>query len=490
MRYACGIISIILISGISGIAPALAQSSQQSASGSASTVGNGLDSLAARGKYLAIAADCTSCHTTNKGKAYAGGVAIKLPMGTIIAPNITPSKKYGIGNWSRQDFAASLRQGVSKNGRHLTPTMPYTAYTKLTDADVKALYAYFMHGVKPVNAAPKRHSQLDFPFSLPGVMASWQLLFFNEKRFQPNPKLTDEQNRGAYLAILEHCSTCHTPRNTFMAEDTSKLFAGGRAEGWDAPNITSDKISGVGGWSDDELLSYLKNGHAAGKAQAGGPMATAVTHSLRHLKDQDLRAIIAWLRTVPAIRNKGQSKPNWGVDKPKALNWSVVESPIPPNDDPERWNLAVTNGAILYNADCAACHGLNGQGHDDKSVPPLTNNAAVGSASSTNLVLAIVHGIDRRGADGFVRMSGFGEKSTKINSALTNAQIAAVANYVNQQFGRDNANLTADQVAGIRLGGSNSWLVHYAALIFWVVVAVVVIILLFVATLFLRPRHG
>lgn len=223
--------------------------------------------LIEKGKYLAIVGDCTACHTIDKSKPFAGGYEFHLPMGTIVVGNITPSKEFGIGNWSEAQFGRAICEGVSADGRRLYPAMPYTEYSILKDEDITALYAYFMHGVKPVEQAPQNKTKLEFPFNIPGTMSVWNMLYLDNKRFQPDASKSDEINYGRYLADgLGHCTTCHTPRNSLMALDKSEYLAGGFVDGWYVPNLTPDVNSGLGGWSDDEILSYLKNGHTKDKA--------------------------------------------------------------------------------------------------------------------------------------------------------------------------------------------------------------------------------
>ncbi|MBT9387038.1 c-type cytochrome [Pseudooceanicola sp. CBS1P-1] len=450
--------------------------------------------LVKRGAYLSKAGDCAACHTAAGGEDMAGGYPFHMPMGTIISSNITPSKEFGIGNWSEEEFAKAVRKGVAPGGHHLLPAMPYTSYSNITDDDMKALYAYFTQAVKPVDKAPSEKTELDFPFNLPGVMMGWDLVFANGKPFTPDPALTDEQNRGKYLAEgLAHCSTCHTPRNQMMAESTSKYLAGADVDGWHAPNITSDKVSGLGGWSDDEIVDYLKDGHAEGKAQAGGPMAEAVEKSFRFLTDEDLHSIAAYLKTVPAIRNAGQTTPTYAVSQAQKVDWTSFENSPSVNDTAAHLDTSSTDGAMLYNTNCAACHGTKGEGSRDGYFPSLTSNSAVGGTNPSNLVMAIVDGIHREGADRHAVMPAFATDTQVIHTGLNNDQIAAVTNYVTASFGQGDAGLKGTDVAQIRQGAAPGFLIRNAATlatIGFIVAGIVALIILALIIVAVRRRKA
>lgn len=458
---------------------------------SAGSMGFAEDSdLVARGEYIARAGDCAACHTTGNGKAFAGGYAFHMPMGTIYSSNITPSQEFGIGGWSEEAFARAVRKGVRPDGTHLYPAMPYTAYATVTDEDMQALYAYFMERVEPVDEAAVQQTELEFPFNMPGTMAAWNLLFARGKPFTPDPNLTDAQNRGKYLADgLAHCSTCHTPRNALMAEKGGSYLAGGTVDGWFAPNITSDHISGVGGWSDDELATYLRNGHVEGKGQAGGPMADAVENSFRFLTDDDAHAIAAYLKTVPPIREQGQTIPDYAVTKAQPVDWTSFESSPNLSDTPQHIDDSTTDGALLYNVNCAACHGISGQGSDDHYFPSLTQNSAVGSANPQNLVMVMVDGIHREGADGKAVMPAFAPENQVIHTRLSNDQIASVANYVSATFGAGGAGLTGADVSTIRSGGEAPFLIRHAATLAIIGMVCAALVLVGGIVLLLRRRY-
>lgn len=419
--------------------------------------------LIKRGEYIAVIGDCAACHTGTPAKPFAGEYPFKMPMGVIISTNITPSKTAGIGNWSEKDFKRAVSKGVRPDGSHLYPAMPYTAYAQITNEDMKALYAYMHQGVKPVNEPMATKTKLVFPFNMPGTMFAWNLLFANNKEFVPDPKLTTEQNRGKYLTEgLAHCSTCHSPRNAFLAEDKAMHLAGSHVDGWYAPNITSDKISGIGGWDNKEIADYLQTGHVKGKAQAGGPMAEAIEYSLRYLTNEDALAIASYLKTVPAIRTPRQTQPAYAVTQHKPVSWTAFESNSAPSNSAEYRDTSTTDGAILYNTNCAACHGINGTGSDDGYFPSLINNTAVGSPDHSNLVMAIVEGIHRTGADQTVSMPAFSEDNQRIHTVLTSDQIAAVANYVTTNFGNSDAKLTGSDITSIRNQEKSSILIRNA----------------------------
>ncbi|MGF6574102.1 mono/diheme cytochrome c family protein [Paraburkholderia sp. GAS333] len=399
-----------------------------------------------QGHLLAIASDCMACHTVaDKGKAFAGGYGIVSPMGTIYSTNITPSKKSGIGNYTEAQFARALREGVRADGAHLYPAMPYTSYVGMTDKDVHALYTYFMKGVDPVDDVPPQ-TALPFPFSIRQSMIAWNLLFLKNQRFTVDPNKSVEWNRGAYLTnVLAHCSACHTPRNFMMAEDLDRGFSGAQLGPWYAPNITSDPVSGIGAWSDDELVAYLKTGHVDGKNQAAGGMAEAVQNSLQFLSNDDLKSIAVYLRSTAPIRTPGESKPAFAYDghdseEASLRGMSSENSIVPP-----------TSGAALFSGYCASCHRADGSGSSDQSYPSLFHNTATGGANPSNLIATILHGVDRKVGDKHVLMPNFGEDSYV--QPLTDEQIATISNYVLQRFGNPATTVTAADVAVARQGG-------------------------------------
>ncbi|MBB1600814.1 cytochrome C [Variovorax sp. UMC13] len=438
--------------------------------------------LVERGRYLAIAGDCAACHTnTNAGKPFAGGYSIQSPLGVIVATNITPSKTAGIGHYTEAQFARALRQGVRADGSHLYPAMPYTAYTQLTDDDTRALYAYFMHGVAPVDEAPTA-TGLPFPFNVRASMAVWNLMFLDDRRFVPDGSRSQQVNRGAYLAnALAHCGTCHTPRNALMAERGRRFLAGGQVGAYYAPNITPD-AGGIGRWSDAELLAYLRTGHVVGRSQASGPMAEAVEKSFQHLAVEDLSAIVAYLKTVPPQVEPRQARSTADYGKPSQLE-PALRGTSGPN---ERDSLG--SGAALFSGNCASCHQPDGSGSRSQFYPALFGNTTTGSVHADNLVAAILFGVERTVGSRQVLMPRF-DKDSRVNQ-LSDAQIADLANYVLGQFGNPAVSVRAEDVAQTRAGGPRPFLAKVQPVMAPVAAAAALLVLAALGWRAVRRRRG
>lgn len=434
-------------------------------------------SLIAKGKYLAIAADCGACHTApDHGAAMSGGYIISSPLGNIVSSNITPSKTAGIGDYTEQDFARAVREGINKQGQHLYPAMPYTSYAKITDSDIHALYAYFMHGVKADDNVPAP-TNLPFPFNIRSSMFFWNMLFADAKPFTPAADKSAEINRGDYLVnALAHCDTCHTPRNALMGQNNDQALSGGSLGSWYAPNITPDKQAGIGNWSDAEIAQYLKTGHVAGKAQAAGPMAEAVEHSLQYLSDEDIQAMVAYLRQVPAVSQPvSQARDNIGQPATSEALQRAVKDP--------------DAGWKVYSSTCANCHQADGSGNT--IYPSLFHNTTTGAAQADNLIATIVYGVHRQVDGKDIDMPGFGPDAL-FTDRLTDQQIADVSNYVLKNFGNAELNVKADQVKTVREGGERPLIARLAQPAVWGGAVIVVIILLVLLVSLSRrgKKHG
>ncbi|WP_245539933.1 c-type cytochrome [Rudaea cellulosilytica] len=377
-----------------------------------------------RGKYLAEAADCLVCHTTPDGQQYAGGFAFTLPFGTIYSTNITPDKETGIGNYTDQDFLAAVHRGVRKDGAWMYPAMPFTSYTYMTDEDALAIKAY-LFSLTPVRA-PARANTLTFPFNQRWAIGLWSAVFNPNKRFQPDSSKSAEWNRGAYLSeALAHCGECHTPRNIGFALNNRKKFGGGNAGGWLAYNISADKGSGIGNWSDDDVAAYIGHGHANNHGSASGPMGEAVSESLSRLEPEDLRAIVAYVRSVPATSS----------DLPAQL--------APPAPRSHREGFAANaRGKQVFEGACMSCHNWDGVA-DISPYATLTGSRAVNDPSGINVAQIVITGSASWSENGSLNMPAFGQ-------TYSNEEIAEVANYVTARFGTQGSSLTERDVASLR----------------------------------------
>jgi mono/diheme cytochrome c family protein len=383
-------------------------------------------SLVERGAYLAKAADCMVCHTAKGGKEYAGGLGFKLPFGTLYSTNITSDKETGIGKYSDRDFLDAVHRGVRGDGSRLYPAMPYTSYTYMTDADALAIKAY-LFSLPPVHAAAPPNT-LSFPFNQRWGMMFWSAMFNQDTRFEPDTSKSPEWNRGAYLAeALAHCGECHTPRNLAFALDNNRKFGGALTAGWRAFNISSEKVRGIGGWHDDELVEYLSTGHARGHGTASGPMGEAVDESFSQFAPRDIGALVAYLRTVPAVAS---------TDLPATL--------APPAAASHRDGgiTADARGKMVFEGACVSCHGWTGE----SAISPfatLTGAWAVNDPGATNVAQIVISGTRRYTPAGAVSMPAFG-------GAYSDEEISAVANYVTSRFGGKGSQLTAGDVAELR----------------------------------------
>ena len=378
-----------------------------------------------RGEYLARAADCFACHTVSRDRLFAGGLALPLPFGTLYSTNITPDKDTGIGDYTDQDFLNAVQRGIRRDGARLYPAMPFPSYTLMTDADVLAIKAYLFS--VPAVHAENLPNTLSFPFNQRWLMTFWSAFFNENARFRPNTAQSAEWNRGAYVAeALAHCGECHTPRNFALALDNRNKFSGA-VFGWYAFNITSDKESGIGAWSDDELRNYLSTGHASGRGTAAGPMGEAVDQSLSVMAPADISALVTYVRSVPPIAS---------------ADLTAKLAPPAPASPKEGNATAEAVGKRIFEGACVHCHDWTGV----SQISPFATIAGargVNDRTATNVAQIVISGTKRHTPDGVISMPAFG-------SAYSDSEIAAVANYVTARFGSAPSKLTDKDVAELR----------------------------------------
>jgi mono/diheme cytochrome c family protein len=378
-----------------------------------------------RGEYIARAADCEVCHTAPGGAAYAGGLAFLLPFGTLYSTNITADRETGIGDYSDADFLNAVQRGIRKDGTRLYPAMPYPSYTYMTDADVLAVKAY-LFSRPPVHATSPANT-LGFPYNQRWSMIFWSWFFNANSRFTPNTAQSAQWNRGAYLAeALAHCGECHTPRNLAFALNNRKKFAGAVTAGWHAFNITSDRGTGIGAWSDDEVSAYLSKGHALNHGTAAGPMGEAVDQSFSRMSESDIAALVAYLRSVPAI---------------VASDLPATIAPRAPGRPDEGNTTADVRGKKVFQEACVSCHDWTGV----SAISPYATIAgarAVNDPAAINVAQIVISGTRRLTPQGVISMPAFG-------STYSDNEIAAVTNYVTARFGSEPSDITAKEVADL-----------------------------------------
>ncbi|RYF34619.1 MAG: c-type cytochrome [Comamonadaceae bacterium] len=371
-----------------------------------------------RGRYLALAGNCAGCHTTRGGAAYAGGLAIDTPFGTIYASNLTPDDAHGIGSWSAAHFWRAMHHGRSKDGRLLYPAFPYPNFTKVTREDSDAIYAY-LRSVPPA-AAPNEAHRLRFPYNTQAALAVWRALSFRPGTFVADAARPAEWNRGAYLVDgLGHCIACHGSRNMLGATEEKRGMSGGLIpiENWYAPSLTSTREAGVADWATRDVVALLKNGTSP-RGSVAGPMAAVVFGSTQHLSEADLSAMAVYLQQLP----QAEASP-------------TPAAPI--RRDPG----VMARGNKIFDQRCAYCHGDVGQGALD-AYPPLAGNRAVNLASPANLIQMVRHGGFLPTTAGNPRPYGM----PAFGHVLDDNEIAAVLTYVRGAWGNDAEPVSARQM--------------------------------------------
>jgi alcohol dehydrogenase (quinone), cytochrome c subunit len=384
-----------------------------------------------QGEYLARAGDCVACHSVPGGKAFAGGLKMGSPLGNIYSTNITPDPETGIGNYSLEDFDRAVRQGIAKDGRHLYPAMPYPSYAKLTDADVAALYNFFMKQVPPVHQA-NQPSEIPSYLSFRWPLAIWNSLFTTSGSYVNKSDHDADWNRGAYLVQgLGHCGACHTPRGVAWQEkaldDSSPDYlSGANLDAWYAPDLRGDARTGLGNWSKDDIVNFLKQGHNRGET-AFGSMIDVVNNSTPYLSDSDINAIAVYL---------------------KSLSGTSAQQPVAYNDATTtalRSGRASEPGATVYTGTCANCHGLNAKGFSPY-IPALAGNPIVLDNDPSSLINLVLNGSNPlvvKGTPDAYRMPQF-------RLQYSDQQIADVVTFIRNGWGNQAPAVTAAQVGELR----------------------------------------
>jgi mono/diheme cytochrome c family protein len=385
---------------------------------------SGADSynLVEKGRYLTTLGDCAACHTLPGKPAFSGGVVLDTPFGKLLGANITPDLVSGIGRWSFDDFQNAMSKGHGLDGKRLYGAMPFTAYTKVTVRDNQAIWAY----LQTLDAAsnPVETNQLPFPFNVRTSLIGWNLINFEQGEFKADPKKSEQWNRGAYLVEgLGHCGTCHTPKNLIGGDKNDQFLTGGNLQGWVAPNITADSHSGIGSWTEEDIIKYLKTG-ANRFDIASGPMAEEVEHSSQHWKDDDLMAVAVFLKDGAL---KDGAKP---ANPPKALAAT---------------DAAMVAGKAIYSDRCSACHVGNGEGAANL-FPKLAMAPLVNNDDASSLIRVVLTG-SRAGATDAAPTA---PAMPSLGGTLTDENVASVLTYVRNSWGNAAPVVSSADVKALR----------------------------------------
>jgi len=376
-----------------------------------------------RGKYLALAGNCASCHTTENGEFMAGGLPFETPFGKIYSTNITPDSGTGIGNWTGGQFLDSMRRGVRPNGEHLYPVFPYTAFTKITNEDVAALFAYLKS--IPAIRQETKENEVSFPFNQRWLMSVWKMVYFDERVYETDKSKSAEWNRGAYLVnALAHCSACHSPRNLLGAENSDMAMTGGvffdkvpsgSVRPWSSPNLTSAP-SGLGLWVHEEVTAYLRTGRNS-FVETFGPMNEVIMNSTRNLNDGDVNAMVVYLKSLPSKETDTGSTAN---------------------------NKVLGMGRTLYNLHCGTCHLPTGLG-DEEVAPRLAGGSLVVQTSNPASLINVI--LDGPESPDPPLPAKWRNPMEDFRYLLDDEEIAALASYVRNSWGNTAGKVTAKQVA-------------------------------------------
>ena len=362
-----------------------------------------------KGAVLAGIGNCASCHTVQGGAAFAGGLPLVTPFGSVYSSNITPDQETGIGSWSLDAFKRALHEGVRRDGDNLFPTFPYTHFVHVTDDDVTALYAYFM--TRPAIKSVAIKNTLPFPLSLRPLQSGWKLLYFDQTPLQTNSAKSVDWNRGRYLAEgLAHCADCHTPRNRLGAEEKANAYGGADIDGWFSPALTKANPSPLA-WSESDIYTYLRSGAANSHGVAVGPMAEVIHRGLAVASDDDIHALAVYFSDINGTTGVASDPVQVNVVLSKVLAQSAAVT-----------GLYNNRGASLYIAACASCH-TNSNGQTNSSRPELGLSSTLLAPNPDNLVHVILDGIDRHDGTPGLMMPGFA-------AGLSNDDITQLAAYL------------------------------------------------------------
>lgn len=360
--------------------------------------------LVRAGARIVALGDCVVCHTAKDGKPFAGGLPLATPFGTIYATNITPDPDTGIGRWSQDAFARALRSGIARNGHLLYPAFPYVHFTRMSDQDIAAAYAYLMTR-EPVHASAPAN-ELIFPLNFRPPVAFWNVLFLRKGESQPDTTQSVQWNRGKQLVDgLGHCASCHSPLNAIGGEQAGKAFDGGIVDGWEAPPLNT-LGNAVHPWTQAQLVAYLRTGRTSEHGAAAGPMLP-VTRDLATVPAEDVEAIATYILSI---------------QKPGAARQPAMTA-----TEDKAMTAAEQRGSVLFQASCAQCHGRASPMQAIGERPTLAFSTAVNADTPRNAIQTMFNGIGWHGEDTLNYMPSFIDQ-------YDDRQIADLAAYIRRAY--------------------------------------------------------
>ena len=375
----------------------------------------------ANGAYLARIGDCAGCHTARGGAPYAGGRSIVTPFGSVPAPNLTPDRETGLGQWTFADFWRAMHLGEGRHGKWLYPAFPYTSYTHVTRDDTLSIFAY-LRSLPAVRQAPQPLG-LDFPYRMRSTLGAWRALYFGQGVFQADPAQSVQWNRGAYLVQgLGHCNECHAARGALGGISKGAPLSGGQipVQNWYAPDLSTQENGGLAGWSEQDIVDLLRTGQSA-RGTAFGPMADVVAQSTQHMTEADARAIAVYLASLPPRQEVAV--------KPSAFNVSRIAGA----------------GEKIYLKQCADCHGRDGDGVPGV-YPPLNGNSATTEPTGVNATRMVLLG-------GFAPTTAANPRPYSMPpfaQQLNDSDVALVVSYIRQAWGNKASVVRPEQVGTYR----------------------------------------
>ena len=369
-----------------------------------------------RGQYLVRVGDCLSCHLAAGGKPFAGGLGLNTPFGIIYSANITSDGETGIGHWTPDQFYRAMHDGIDNDGDRLYPAFPYPWFTRVSRSDSDAILAYLK--TTPAVSYTPPANRLPFPMNIRLSVAAWDKMYLDKTPFQRNADQNAQWNLGSQIVNgLGHCGACHTPKNMLGADRGNEYLRGGDLENAVAPDLSGNRRTGLGNWSQSDIVEYLETGRNA-HASASSQMADVITYSTSLMSASDLNAIAVYLKSLPA-------SPDGQLQAPDAAS--------------------MQRGSAIFSDACTGCHLEGGKGQP-RLFPPLGGSAMAQQNDPTGVIHLILAG--SRVGPSLKMPTPLGMPSFAWK--LDDQEVADVATYIRNNWGNHANPVSAGEVHSLR----------------------------------------